>query len=795
MSYDVKFAGESASGYIVSGARTEKLCVPGQEWEVWLSLNCPLDIKPWTAVKIYEDGQKVLTGYTASVGRVWGTEPVLAISGLDTWKRAQDCWNTEEYVTGTGDTIQSLIRRFLDMAGLSYQFNIDLDDDVPAGLSILYQPVSEIVLDLCSALGLFVRVNEDGWVILGDVVSDGGSGDRLDDEIIAFDLMESDYRARNKVVVWGPRNMAIVRSDEPWAVVDHTMVYASPYCYDAYSLANVIWSNLHTTEKVKTVDHPGDPDRRVGQRTHIEAPDNLYDESDICTTLKSDYGKDGYVMQSIFGERCAIFGHGPSPIDGRDVIVATYECGVWRCYDIWAEGGPVWYPLNTGLETAYAGYSIPAYGAHNCNWFIRDPFQPNNIVFLLTKYGIYRTDSTDHNLVNWYPVLPNSIAGGTILKLKSTIAREGQYYFVKADGINSAILGSTQDRFVSNYSSESYGTPPYSYDQCPINGRLGIPPQPPFHGGGYAVGMSSWHYGLAYIPAGNLGGLAAWHKGDWGCTTSGIADAITSVGGPVIWAHTMMYGGTDFYSQYNGKVFATSTNCCIAVMGDVLGSDSFRPHQNGLDDDGGSEWLDCPSIHVPYKQTYLESYGQCLRFQRPWPGLIYISPGKYTRTVSGVKKFYPTKVTPSGVASVVPPWGDDDCNPLQGSIGTYTQNPNRVYVFNAAKPCRVAISDDEADSWSEVTSIPVKTSCFSGFPTASEKLYAGRHPLDDPTSPSPTWDQSDSALIYVSWDDGVTWHDVTGDLWTKTQALGLREDPYGNPLGTRGLVTIAPRYS
>jgi hypothetical protein len=818
MSYDILFGGESASGYISSGTRVEKLCMPGQEWEVALGLDCPTEILPWTSVEIYEDGQKVLTGYVANVGIMWDEGARKIVAGLDTWKRALDCWNTEEYVTGEGDTIQGLIRRFLDMAGLSYQINTDYDDSVPPGMSILYQPVSEIVTDLCAALGLFIRINVDGWVIIGDVISDGGTGKALDDEFISYDLLESDYRSRNKIIVWGPNGLAVVRSDEDWAEVDHTLVYASPYCYDAWALANRIWSNLHTVEQVQTIDHPGDPDRRVGQEVNITAPRGLFSGKEICTTIKSSYDQSGYIMQSIFGERCAIFGAGPIPIDGRDVIVLTYESGLWRCKDIWADT-PHWEPLNIGLSETNIVAGVGDVGSsYDGEWFIRDPYEPNTLAYLLTGIGILETNSLEPGYENWTPTLYNhnfwettspgsyGPASAYISKIRSTVAERGVYYlavWTNRYGYDGMHIGGTYDGFDTHFGGPGYNTIP--------NSPWGPAARPPTndvncdwewsdlwgncnYGNQKEIGVGSWHGPRGgYIEAG-AGGLAAWHRNAEGCTITGLHSAPASTAEGTAWdcrRTTVYYGGKSTAMNavvapaILGIAGATQSGCDIPIgnwwccfnIGSPLTPNDGSKNPAGtryLSWGGGAPWLFCPTLHIPYDQTYDET----------GPEIIYYSPGY----ISGGSIHTPTR----NITPLYLPWGTDpaDCHDMQGSIGTYSPDRTKVACFSKGKPSRFAISNDEGDSWEEKTSVPVKTSCFSGFPYSSAKVYAGRHPTRDPSG------AGDTALIYVSWDRGGTWTDVTGDLWDQTQALELRTDPIsGEFLGTAGLLTIAPRYS
>lgn len=835
MNLSVEIDAASADDYIIAGSRTEKLCLPGQEWKIDLDFDCPLGIVPWDPIVIWEEGTRVLTGYVSSVSKIWGTEPATVVLGVDTWKRATDCWNTTEYVTSPSDTACSLIRRFLDIAGCSYTIDTNYDISVPEGLVISYQPISEIVTQLCSALNFYIRVNADGWIIIGDVVQDRELGPDLTigDNIITFDMVESDYRARNKIVVWGPTGTAMVRTDEDWAVVDHTLVYASPFCYDANGLAQAIWANLHEVERVITVESPGDASRRVGQYVDIDAPDDLFTGMEMCTTIKSRTDDQGYRMDSIFGERCAVYGSGPGWTDGRDIIVATHECGVWRCYDIW-EDTPRWYPLNIGLQTSHVWRTVDWGSAFNCEWFIRDPFIHNSMAFLLTQVGIYQTMSLEPGYENWtlqqfnpmvsaYYGSPLQGDGGPsdpywhIAKLRSTIARQGAYYIVvQAPYLGKCYVGLTNDHFNTIHGGPdaygNYGTMPPPV-QCTGNTPATLSCYDMRHSGlwgdecnwGYQVtaAIGTWHsQSGGYTGGDGRGGLAAWHRNDLGCTVTGLSSIGASNACVHRWHCTR--GGEGASSDPNSPIYSDNMittpsfenvanwwwcgHCdygpTCGPLSDPWGLKVPTSGDSGLFEYNGyvpTRWLLVPSLHIPYNQVYAEN-GR--------PMVEYIHPARFDGDPYQITSMLPAKVTGGEPDYFVPPWGGDPslASVMQGSIGTYTPNANYVYMFSNGAPCRFAVSEDGSATWEERESIPFTTACYSGFPRSEQKVYAGRHAKWDPSS------DTDRALLYVSWDRGESWHDVTGDLWEKTQALGLRVDGGGNPLGASGLVTIAPRY-
>ena len=796
MTATIGIDGVDLSSNLIRVERREEYCDPGQHIEA--VFDSFISVLPWKSMVLWEDGTKVFTGNTSQIEGARPTGRRL-IRGADDIKRLREYFVAEDYLT-SGEGVKHWIRKFAEEAGCSITFREDYDPIPLAGMTLGRMHAYDIIDEFLLFSGWDIWCDEDGVVNVGFRMRDRSATESIaaGDNLVKMERSKDSEPSRNCAKVYAATGYATVQRTFGWEIDSNdvrTMVVSSMHVENpahAAQLAGRMVSAAGPEYDIKRCDlndvYPG---MEIGDRATFDDGAGESGEDNITTVISTHDGdKNEQYMHIKMGERCPKVGAGGWPIDGRDVIVATYECGVWRCYDIWQDGGPVWYPLNTGLETAYPDYSVPAYGAHNCNWFIRDPFQPNDITFLLTKYGIYRTDSTDHGLENWYPVLMNDTVG-TIYKIRSTVAREGQYYIV-IDGLGDhKKLGLTQTRFASLTAAESYGTLIASYTECPKNGIMGRPPSDPEHLGRYNVALSSWHHTSGYIPEGNLGGLAAWHKCDWGCTVSGVSDCFSANGEGGIWAYTLITDG-----PYAGTAMACSVNCCAVPLGSLMGSDVFYPHQSGISDGGGAGWLTCSSIHVPYKQDYV-SGGYCLRYPWTFPSTMYVSPGTYSRTDphTGKKLWYPRKVGPAGSFSVVPPWGDEDCHWLQGSIGTYTPNPDRVYVFNGGNPSRFAISEDAAVTWTEKSSVPFQTSCFSGFPYSAAKVYAGRHALTDPTAPPPEHHADDSSLIYVTWDDGDTWHDVTGDLWTKTQALGLRVDGEGSPLGTKGIVTIAPRYA
>lgn len=836
MNVQAIIGGNDVSAWIMDTERTEKLCSPGQAWLISLTRDCPYTILPWHQIVLREEGTKVLTGYVSAVSDEFSKKPHLVVEGIDTWKRATDYWITAEYET-SGDDILGLIAYFLNMCGLDYSINGEWWIPMPDGLVIPIQPISEILTKLAAAVNLFYRIDEDGVVQVGDVVNDGGSGPDISTgvNLLNFDLIESDYRARNKVIVWGPNDYAIVRMDEDWAVVDHTMVYANPYIPNANTLANSFLQSLHTLERVKTCEVLHDPDRRVGQKVSITAP--TFTGDDICTTLHSRYSKSGKTMTAIHGERCAIFGGlDNTNQDGKDIMVATYECGVWRCKDIWA-ASPHWEPLNTGLLEGETGSDQDFNSTFKCEWLVWDPFRPLTTGFLLTYTGIFRTDSFEPGYENWKSVLPNRFVptafgdawldeDGKIVfghnwhisRLRTTVALEGAMYFTASydDGAGPRLhIGHTIDRFANSQGGDS--------------GRLGAPgcytvgPAPPrdpesnyplIYSGFWGdcnyfhqrhVALPSWHHDAGYLTASGRGSLETWNRGDYGCTVTALQSAMASNATPNVWHANRLFGrlwsGTRWYEN-NEVVWTYPVEgrphpwFCFAIGSPLpcppdpgcplveypLGGGTFQTAE-------AASWYRLGSCHVPYRNTI---YSTQLAIGGPqWrvPQKVWYSPGYWQGTVTELESEWP--VGPNGPCFTIP-WGGTPgvCNDRHGCVETFTHDASKVFIWSGDKPAKFATSLDEGLTWTQMGQVNIYAGSFSGFPSKWGIMYVGRDPVKDPTT------SGDNSLVFATRDGGATFLDVTGDLWTQTRDMNLRFDrDEVTPLGASGIVTVLPMWS
>lgn len=788
------------SSYLVSSERVDEYCNPGVR--VHLVFDTEFSVDTWESVILYENGTKVFTGTVVRLdGKRKGTLQFEVIA-KDAMRRLREYFVVEDYVT-EGEGVKHWIGTVAGLAGCSINFVEDYDVQELAGMTLGKMFAWEIIDEFLLLAGWDIWCNADGDIQVGFRARSSTPDHTVaaGDNLASFERSMDSEPPRNAAMVYSVMGTAYVHHDFGWEIDSkdvRVMVVSSVYIDNigaAATLANRMLSVAGPTYDIKSMTLDAvDTDMEVGDKVDFDDGEGQSGVDDI-TTIASRFAGTGAVQEFdvVLGERCPKVGAGGvnMPLDGRDVIVATYESGVWRCKDIW-EGTPHWESLNSGLVDEYA---VGEGSTFKCEWFIRDPYQPNDLTYLLTQAGILYTASTEPGLELWLPRKMNSQLGANrkFTRIRSTVARQGAYFYtvMQYSGQERNFAGLTNDGFNVAYWEDFSRVPETQFYAC-ITGSL-------WGNCNYghqktSVGPRSWHppYGSVYATAPGAGGLAAWHKTDGGCTATGVQSATAANGGPAGWNCERESGVLVNYqgiNRYGDEILRApsvdnATVSCWFCYGTGHPLDppctwGSRPYNDkSFVYNAATSWLKIPTLHIPYNQKYA---GTGMRGNAQ-PEIIYYSPGQWEGSVVSTWAAYPTRNS----TPLILPWGSSPalCHILQGSIGTHSQDRRKVYCFSFGSTSRFAVSIDEGATWAEKGSVPFGTSCFSGFPTSASKVYAGRDPSRDPSA------VEDTALIYVTWDKGDTWTDVTGDLWTQTQALGKRP----GALGTAGLVTIAPRY-
>lgn len=846
--------GVDRSDLLIHVHRREEYCDPGKKCE--LTFSDSFSVLPWQEIVLFEYDTKTFTGTVNQIEEN-RLDRTMVVRGLDDIRRLREYFIAEDYETA-GEGAVYWIRKFAEEAGCTIEFIENYDRAELAGMTIGKMMAYEAIDELLLYMGW------DIWCDVDNVVQVGfrQRSSRATEHAIAGLNMVGMERTldsespRNACRVYTAQGNAYVHQEFGWEIDSddiRTMVVASPYTttqIDANELASRMLAAAGPTWDIKRIDLDDVyPSMEIAE---ICEYDNGEGDSgkDIITTVTTDWdGNSGLrTTHVVLGERCPKVGAGGANYygDGRDIIVATYECGVWRCFDIW-EDIPRWYPLNTGLEEhiLYGEDDEDLGSSFKCEWFIRDPFRHLNVAFLLTQVGIYRTDSLEPGYENWQLQILNRTCGvywgdsqdnycWYIAKLRSTIASEGMYYVVVHNRcLKHTYVGVTKNRFETLHGGQTYpifGKEPFGCYTIRGPGTYYVGPgYPEFYSSvlwgeecnfGYQMGTTtgSWHGGyVGYTGNDGRGGLAAWHRTDTGCSITGISSLSASNAQNHMWhAYTGEDPSTPVGQDPYPMIYITrSWHAMGSAWGCYLDGNSPLPQPKPypwITENTSSinvqkvgyvplAWWQVPTIHIPYDQVYYTTTDQ-VGTELTQPTVYWITPGRLEGTVAEITDAWPSLIEMGDMyegqmrRAILLPWGTDPdlCPNMQGSIGTYTPNRYYVYAFSKGKPCRFGVSEDNAYTWEERESIPFETSCFSGFPRSENKVYAGRHPTKDPSTPGKPPDYTDTSLIYVSWDRGLSWHDVTGDLWDKTRALNLRQARDGSPLGTKGLVTIAPRY-
>lgn len=365
--------------YVISYNREQQLCTGIGLLDISLSGNYPTEVVTWDELEIYENDILVGTYYVSEVA-IDSPSYLVNIKAQDGSKRMLDYFIAESYDTAdVAYTTRYWIEKFLTEAGVSYQFQDDLDTvTVSNNTSLGKLPVYEQIIQLLQMSGWYMYFDEYNICTIGKVDSDLSEPNFSFDEsdLLSIKLSKSDKILRNRAVVWGTTDptgkewvFADVKRSTPWlysnddsrtAVVSNSNI---PTVYAARTLANKMldeWAQLLFTKEIYVT---GSRNATLGDVVNLDTA--IYGGTGVITTVGTELSSQGLKTHIILDEKCPrIFGMWSL---GNPVYVGTWGGGVKRK----PIKGSTWSSYNSGLT----------------NLFVKDLFVNNGILSCVTEDG------------------------------------------------------------------------------------------------------------------------------------------------------------------------------------------------------------------------------------------------------------------------------------------------------------------------------------------------------------------------------------------------------------------------
>lgn len=357
MNVQVKHNGTTITGFVTEYERVHKICTGIGSLSISIVDTIPRTFVPWDSIDIYENGDFKVRYYVSSVEHNV-PRSTLTLDCQDNSKRIVDYFIPDSYTVDYPSYTKYWISKFLDEAGVSYEYSVDspgtlLSNFTNLGLVTVY----EQVLTLLQMSGWYMYFDGNGKAIIGtlqtELADDLESVGKTD--ILNILVTKDDKMLRNKALVFGAYDAftdsnakASVTVHTPWNY-DHrdirTVVISNsniPNDSTAYGMANQIVKEFSKITVEKHITLWGARDFNLG--TALRVTSNVYKGKGLVTTFGTSMSKTGLVTNVVLDERCPrLFGY----FDFGDyVYVSFYGDGVWRKH---IKFDPAWYNFSTGL--------------------------------------------------------------------------------------------------------------------------------------------------------------------------------------------------------------------------------------------------------------------------------------------------------------------------------------------------------------------------------------------------------------------------------------------------------------
>jgi hypothetical protein len=322
---------------------------------------------PWDFIELFEGGRKKGEYYVVSVDddKDKGT---LTISAQDGSKKLSDYFIDDQYTLESEQSARSLITKYLNMAGVSYEFTAGDGVSIGKGASFGMSSAFDAITTILQYSGWYMYFNPINTCIIGTLDTNPGSAKILTDSTITYiRIHKNDDMLRNKAVVWGgteyPDGGMVHVSRQvitPWNYDENdlrTVVISNGMIRD-YDSANTMVSRLMqefprlTIEK--EINIAGTTTFSIGDSINVDS--KWWKGSGLITTHAASFSAgDGFQTNIILDQRCPrLFGFWkeypvPNGVDPDEVFdyvyIGTGGDGVWRK----AINGHTWENYSEGL--------------------------------------------------------------------------------------------------------------------------------------------------------------------------------------------------------------------------------------------------------------------------------------------------------------------------------------------------------------------------------------------------------------------------------------------------------------
>ena len=362
MDFKIYVKGVEKHEHTISYQRSQNICsgVGTLDIELDPDIDLFLTVNPYDSVILYENDIKKGTYYILEYTKDANTG-VYSVKCQDRSKRLQDYFISTQYTVKSRITTRYWIQKFLDEAGIDYEFDLVDESDYGAYVNndTVFGPASafDLITQLLQMSSWYIYFDAEGTAIIGKFIKDTDNIDlNVDDSsIINLRTTKNDKMLRNRVVVWGkadPYNRGWVFADvykpSPWDYDSNdkrTLVISNGYIENvtaAYSLAGKAIKEFSKITYEKEITVADAQDVELGNIVYVNS--KYFTGAGLLTTIASSVSKDGGLQTVLtLDQRCPrIYAYYSF---GNPVYIGTTEDGVWKKplqFHTWSD-------YNTGL--------------------------------------------------------------------------------------------------------------------------------------------------------------------------------------------------------------------------------------------------------------------------------------------------------------------------------------------------------------------------------------------------------------------------------------------------------------